>query len=64
MQAHIATYTCEWQETLADTDRLGRFRHFVNSDRTDDAIQWVTEREQPRPALDHELTPLPMFAND
>ena len=44
--------------------KLGRFRHFVNSDATDEAIQWVTEREQPRPAFEHELTPLPMFAND
>ena len=64
MRYHIATYACEWQETLADAGKLKRFRHFVNSDETDEAIQWVTEREQPRPAFEHEMTPLPMFAND
>ena len=64
MRYHIATYACEWQETLADASKLKRFRHFVNSDETDEAIQWVTEREQPRPAFEHEMTPLPMFAND
>ena len=64
MRYHIATYACEWQETLADASKLSRFRHFVNSDETDEAIVWVTEREQPRPAFEHEMTPLPMFAND
>ncbi len=64
MRYHIATYACEWQETLADEGKLKRFRHFVNSDETDEAIVWVTEREQPRPAFEHEMTPLPMFAND
>ena len=64
MRYHIATYACEWQETLADEGKLKRFKHFVNSDETDEAIQWVTEREQPRPAFEHEMTPLPMFAND
>jgi len=64
MRYHIDTYACEWQETLADKSRLTRFRHFVNSDDTDPAIQWVTERQQPRPAPSHEMTPLPMIAND
>ena len=64
MRYHIATYACEWQETLADESKLKRFRHFVNSDETDEAIVWVTERGQPRPAFEHEMTPLPMFAND
>ncbi|GGR19253.1 nitrite reductase large subunit NirB [Deinococcus ruber] len=64
MRFHIATYACEWQATLADTSKVSRFRHFVNSDETDGAIQWVTEREQPRPAFEHELTLLPLFAND
>ncbi len=69
MRYHIATYACEWQEALNDKPGLSRFRHFVNSDEPDSAIQWVTEREQPRPATvsdlsGHEMTPLPMFAND
>lgn len=64
MRYHIATYACEWQETLSDQGKLKRFKHFVNSDETDEAIVWVTEREQPRPAFEHEMTPLPMFAND
>ncbi|WP_425144990.1 nitrite reductase large subunit NirB [Deinococcus sp.] len=64
MRYHIATYACEWKEALEDKPGLSRFKHFINSDETDEAIVWITEREQPRPAFEHEMTPLPMFAND
>ncbi|MGY6277848.1 nitrite reductase large subunit NirB [Methylomonas sp. MgM2] len=50
MQYVIDTYQCEWKTTLQDEDRLKRFRHFVNSDQSDDNIVFVEERGQIRPA--------------
>lgn len=50
MAAHVASYRCEWTETLGDPDKLRRFRPFVNSDAPDPSIVFVTERGQPRPA--------------
>ncbi len=49
MERHVARYRCEWQETLADPDRLRRFRTFVNSDEPDPGVVVVRERGQPRP---------------
>jgi len=46
----IDTYQCEWKTTLEDADKLKRFRHFINSDQTDDNIVFVEERGQIRPA--------------
>ncbi|MFC4455397.1 nitrite reductase large subunit NirB [Deinococcus sonorensis] len=64
MARHVDTYHDEWAETLRDEARLRRFRHFINTDEPDDAIQWVTERDQPRPAFEHDLLELPMLAGD
>jgi nitrite reductase (NADH) large subunit len=50
MQHVIDTYQCEWKTTLADEQRLKRFRHFVNSDQADDNVVFVEERGQVRPA--------------
>jgi len=50
MASVIDNYACEWKQTLNDPVRLRRFRHFVNSDRGDDNVLFVTERNQPRPA--------------
>jgi nitrite reductase (NADH) large subunit len=50
MQHVIETYQCEWKTTLADEQRLKRFRHFVNSDQADDNVVFVEERGQIRPA--------------
>ena len=48
---HIAdTYQCEWKTTVESPEALKRFRQFVNSDESDSNIQFVTEREQIRPA--------------
>jgi nitrite reductase (NADH) large subunit len=46
----IDTYECEWRKAIDDPATLRRFRHFVNSDRTDDHIVFVKERGQLRPA--------------
>jgi len=50
MAAHVATYRCEWRETVEDPVKLARFRTFVNSDEPDDNVVMVPERGQVRPA--------------
>ncbi|MGZ4998862.1 MAG: nitrite reductase large subunit NirB [Methylomonas sp.] len=54
MQHVVDTYQCEWKTTLADEQRLKRFRHFVNSEQGDDNVMFVEERGQIRPAKPHE----------
>jgi nitrite reductase (NADH) large subunit len=46
----IATYECEWKKAVGDPTTLKRFRHFVNSDATDDNVVFIRERGQIRPA--------------
>jgi nitrite reductase (NADH) large subunit len=46
----IASYECEWKKAIEDPATLKRFRHFVNSDATDDNVVFVQERGQIRPA--------------
>lgn len=46
----VGKYQCEWKTTLENPNALKRFRQFVNSDKTDSNIQFVTERQQIRPA--------------
>lgn len=55
MAAHVDTYEDEWAATLADPDRLRRFRSFVNAP-NDSApeIARVPERDQFRPATAEE----------
>ncbi|MGH8491738.1 MAG: nitrite reductase large subunit NirB [Moraxellaceae bacterium] len=49
--AHVvSTYQCEWKTTVNDPEKLKRFRHFVNSDETDNNVVFVEERGQIRPA--------------
>jgi len=50
MASIIGKYQCEWKTTLENPKALKRFRQFVNSDEKDSNIQFVTEREQIRPA--------------
>jgi nitrite reductase (NADH) large subunit len=50
----IDTYECEWKKAVEDPHTLKRFRHFVNSDRTDDNVVFVQERGQIRPATSDE----------
>ena len=48
---HVATYSDEWADTLADPERVARFTHFVNApDVPDPSIVVVQERGQIRPA--------------
>ena len=50
----VGTYECEWKKTIEDPEQLKRFRHFINSDATDDNVVFVSERQQIRPALESE----------
>jgi len=50
MAAVVGTYQCEWRTTLADEEKLKRFRHFINTDDIDPNIVTVEERGQKRPA--------------
>lgn len=54
MELLIKNYVCEWAETINDTEKLKRFRHFVNSEQGDDNVVFVTERDQIRPATESE----------
>ncbi len=56
MQLLIENYVCEWAETINDSEKLKRFRHFVNSEKGDDNVVFVSERDQIRPATDSEKT--------
>ncbi|MFF2270833.1 nitrite reductase large subunit NirB [Agromyces sp. NPDC058136] len=52
---HVEHYEDEWAATLADPERLRRFRSFVNAPHTPDpSIARVAEREQFRPATAEE----------
>jgi nitrite reductase (NADH) large subunit len=61
MARHVATYECEWKATIADPERVARFRSFVNDDRPDPSIVMVPERAQCRPAYRQEK-PIPVEA--
>lgn len=51
MEAHVATYECEWKATIDDPDRVARFVSFVNApEEPDPTIVFVRERGQIRPA--------------
>lgn len=54
MQYVVDTYQCEWKTTIEDESKLKRFRHFINSDKTDENIIFVEERGQIRPANEDE----------
>jgi nitrite reductase (NADH) large subunit len=55
MERHVATYSCEWTETLNNPERMKRFVTFVNApDQPDPTVVFVRERDQIRPALPDE----------
>jgi nitrite reductase (NADH) large subunit len=62
MDTHVASYRDEWAETLADPEKVARFRHFVNDVRPDPELEYVRERGQRRPVFDHERELLPVLA--
>ncbi|MEV6155804.1 nitrite reductase large subunit NirB [Nonomuraea sp. NPDC052129] len=50
MEHHVATYVDEWQTTIDDPDKLGRFVSFVNAPGVPDpSIVFETERDQIKP---------------
>ncbi|MCW4384856.1 nitrite reductase large subunit NirB [Salinibacterium sp. SYSU T00001] len=56
MAKHIGSYQDEWAATLADPERLRRFRSFVNAPEAPDVgFPRVAEREQWRPATAEEV---------
>jgi len=50
----VESYACEWKTAVEDPNVLKRFRHFVNSDRSDADVVFVEERGQIRPATAEE----------
>ncbi len=50
----VDTYECEWKKTINDPERLKLFRTFVNSDKKDNNVVFVQERNQIRPATAEE----------
>jgi len=50
MQALVDTYACEWKEVVDNPALQGRFKHFINSDDTDDQMAFVPMRDQKMPA--------------
>ncbi|WP_207456521.1 nitrite reductase large subunit NirB [Herbiconiux sp. SYSU D00978] len=55
MERHVGTYRDEWAATLADPERLKRFRSYVNAPQTPDpSLRRVRERDQGRPATAEE----------
>lgn len=64
MAAIIGTYQCEWKTTIEDPEALKRFQPFVNSNQTDTNIQFVTERDQIRPARGAEKIAVTVIDSD
>lgn len=65
MEQHVGTYHCEWQATLSNPEKMKHFRHFINTDESDDNVVMVEERGQIRPAFDFEKADLlPMISGD
>jgi nitrite reductase (NADH) large subunit len=54
MQHLVDTYECEWKAALENPETRKRFRHFVNSDTSDNNVVFVEERKQIRPARPEE----------
>ena len=52
------TYQCEWKATLADPEKLERFRPFINVEAPDPSIVFIRQRAQHRPAEWDEKIPL------
>lgn len=61
VEAHVATYECEWKATIDDPRRVARFVSFVNApDEPDPTIVFVRERDQIRPARPDDVPTIPM----
>ena len=49
MQGLVNKYECEWKQAVESEEIMKRFKHFVNSDDTDDTIEFVTMHDQKMP---------------
>ena len=49
MSGLINKYECEWKQAIESPEIMKRFKHFVNSDDTDDNLEFVPMREQKMP---------------
>jgi len=49
MQGLVNKYECEWKQAIEDSNLKKRFKHFVNSDDTDDNLVFVPMRDQKMP---------------
>jgi nitrite reductase (NADH) large subunit len=54
METVVDTYQCEWKTAIENPESRKRFRQFVNSNKQDDNITFVQERDQIRPATEEE----------
>jgi nitrite reductase (NADH) large subunit len=60
MERHVDTYEDEWAATLNDPERLRNFVPFINAPGTvDEALAFVPERGQVRPANEQDPDSLP-----
>jgi len=50
MQTLVNTYSCEWKEVVDNPALQSRFKHFINTDETDDKMAFVPMRGQKMPA--------------
>jgi nitrite reductase (NADH) large subunit len=50
MQYLVDTYQCEWKRVVEDPQQRKRFRQFANSDDSEAGIEFVSQRDQRRPA--------------
>ena len=64
MAAIVGSYQCEWKTTIEDPEALKRFQPFVNSNQVDTNIQFVTERDQIRPARGTEKIAVTLIDSD
>ena len=49
MQGLVNRYECEWKQAVENEEVMKRFKHFINSDDTDDTIEFVPMRTQKKP---------------
>ena len=62
MQHLIDNYQCEWTRVVNDPAQRARFRQFVNTEEEEPTIEFVSQRDQSRPAdWNDELTSLELF---
>lgn len=50
MKQLIANYQCEWKSVVDSPQLKAQYKHFVNSQETDDTLQFVEMRGQKCPA--------------